>query len=116
MARRRLACPGQGRGGGPARPDTPLAAGKGRRQVGQPPGIAAAIAHSGDIIDNSDPNDLGPGPHHGWTRLLLLLTLILVVTAFVILIRGVAASVEQRRLRRQLPPRPGPGGHALEAT
>ena len=77
--------------------------------------IAVAIAHSGDIIDNSDPNGLGPGPHHGWTRLLLLLVLILVVTAFVTLIRGVAASVEQRRSRRQLPPRPGPDGHTLEA-
>ncbi len=75
--------------------------------------IAAAIAHSGNIIDNSDPN--GPGPHHGWTRLLLLLTLTVVVTALVILIRGAAASVEQRRSRRQLPPRPGPVGHALEA-
>jgi len=77
--------------------------------------IAAAVAHSGNIIDNSVPNGPGPGPHHGWTRLLLLLTLIVVVTALVILIRGVAASVEQRRSRRQLPPRPGPGGHALEA-
>ena len=63
--------------------------------------IAAAVAHSGNIIDNSVPN--GPGPHHGWTRLLLLLTLTVVVTALVILIRGVAASVEQRRSRRQLP-------------
>jgi hypothetical protein len=27
---------------------------------------------------------------------------------------GVAASVGQRRSRRQLPPRPGPGGHALD--
>ena len=77
--------------------------------------IAAAVAHSGNIIDNSVPNGPGPGPHHGWTRLLLLLTLTVVVTALVILIRGVAASVEQRRSRRQLPPRPGPGGHALEA-
>ena len=77
--------------------------------------IAAAVAHSGNIIDNSDPNGLGPGPHHGWTRLLLLLTLTVVVTALVILIRGVAASVEQRRSRRHLPPPPGPGGPAAEA-
>jgi len=62
--------------------------------------IAAAVAHSGNIIDNSVPNGPGPGPHHGWTRLLLLLTLTVVVTALVILIRGVAASVEQRRSRR----------------
>jgi uncharacterized protein DUF1707 len=82
--------------------------------------IAAVTAQSGNIIDNSDANGPGPmtGPaaYHGWTRVLLLLTLTLVVTALVILIRGVAASVEQRRSRRQLPPRPGPGGHALVAT
>lgn len=77
--------------------------------------VAFAIAYSGNMIDNSDPNGYGPGPHHGWTRLLLLLTLILLLTAGVILVRGVAASVEQRRSRRQLPPRPGPGGHALDA-
>ncbi len=77
--------------------------------------IAATIAISGNMIDNSDPNGPGPGPHHGWTRLLLLLTLTLVVTAFGILANGVATSVEQRRSRRQVPPRPGPGGHALEA-
>ena len=76
--------------------------------------IAAAVAHSGNIIDNSVPNGLGPGPHHGWTRLLLLLTLAVVVTALVILIRGVTASVEQRRSRRQLPPQPEQGGQAPE--
>lgn len=75
--------------------------------------IAFAIAYSGNIIDNSDPNGYGPGPHHGWTRLLLLLSLALVVTAVVVLGRGVAASVEQRRSRR-LPPRPGQGGQAPE--
>ncbi len=77
--------------------------------------IAVALAHSGNIIDNSVPNGPGVGPYHGWTRLLLLLTLTLVVTALVILGRGVAASVEQRSSRKQLPPRPGPGGSALDA-
>ncbi len=67
--------------------------------------IAFALAYSGNIIDNSDPNGLGPGPHHGWTRLLLLLTLILMVTALAVLGQGVAASVEQRRSRKQLPHR-----------
>jgi hypothetical protein len=47
---------------------------------------------------------------------LLLLTLTIVVTALVILGRGVAASVKQRRSRKQLPPRPAPGGPALAAA
>jgi Domain of unknown function (DUF1707) len=78
-------------------------------------GIAAVIAISGNMIDNADPNGYGPGPHHGWTRLMLLLTFALLITALVILIRGVAASVEQRRSRKQLPPPPGPASQVLEA-
>jgi len=74
--------------------------------------IAAAVAHSGGIIANGD-YGAAAGSHHDWTRVLLLLALVLVVTALVILGRGVAASVEQRRSRQQLPPRPWPGGHAL---
>ena len=59
--------------------------------------IAAAVAHSGDLIDNADPNGTGPGPHHEWTRLLFVLTLILIVTAFVIVGRAVAAWLERQR-------------------
>jgi Domain of unknown function (DUF1707) len=77
--------------------------------------FAAVLAISGNMIDNSDLNGYGPGPHHGWTRLLLFLSLALMVTAFGILVNGVATLVNQRRSRRQLPPRPGPGGRALEA-
>jgi hypothetical protein len=46
----------------------------------------------------------------------ILLALALAVTALVILGRGVAASVERRRSRKQLPPRPGLGGRALAAA
>ena len=62
--------------------------------------IAFALAYSGNIIDNSDPNGIGPGPHHGWTRFLLFLILVLMVTSLFILVRGVAATVEQRRSRK----------------
>src|SRR6516165_7793153 len=37
-----------------------------------------------------------------------------VFAALFIVIYGVATAVEQRRSRRQLPPRPGAGGHALD--
>ena len=77
--------------------------------------LAAVLAISGSMIDDSDPNGYGPGPHHGWTRVLLFLVLGLMITAFGILMNGVATSLEQRRSRRQLPPRPGRGGRTLEA-
>ena len=70
--------------------------------------IAAVLAFSGNMIDDSDPSGSGPGPHHGWTRFLFFLILCLMVTALGILANGLVASVEQRRARRQLPPRPGP--------
>jgi hypothetical protein len=37
-----------------------------------------------------------------------------VFAALFFVIYGVAAAVGQRRCRRQLPPRPGAGGHALD--
>ena len=43
-----------------------------------------------------------------------LVALTAVFAALFIVIYGVATSLEQRRSRRQLPPRPGPGGHALD--
>jgi Domain of unknown function (DUF1707) len=61
-----------------------------------------------------DPHGLG-NPYHPWSGLCALVALGLVLTALGIFATGVATSVEQRRSRRQLPPRPGPGGHAMEA-
>jgi hypothetical protein len=43
-----------------------------------------------------------------------LVALTAVFAALFIVIYGVGTAVEQRRSRRQLPPRPGAGGHALE--
>ena len=77
--------------------------------------IAAAFVQSGNIISNGD---YGPATasYQSWIRVFNALALALVVTALVILGRGVAASVKQRRSRKQLPPRPAPGGHALAAA
>jgi len=77
--------------------------------------IAAAVAQSGNIIANGD-YGAATGSYHDWIRVLNVLALALVVTALVVLGRGVAASVAQRRSRKQLPPRPRPGGHALAAA
>ncbi len=44
-----------------------------------------------------------------------LVALTAVFAALFIVIYGVGTSVEQRRSRGQLPPRPGPGGHALDS-
>jgi hypothetical protein len=71
--------------------------------------IAAAAVRAIDLAD--------PGPIPGvipkyWGTLFVLIALVAVVAALGILKIGVAASLEQRRSRRQLPPRPGPYGHA----
>jgi len=58
-----------------------------------------------------DPHGLG-NPYHPWSSLCRLVAFAAVVAALCILGRGVAASSKQRSSRGQLPPRPGPGGHA----
>ena len=52
----------------------------------------------------------GPDPQAPWIGGLLLLVIFSVATALSALGIGAVVSVEQRRSRRQLPPRPGPGG------
>jgi hypothetical protein len=61
-----------------------------------------------------DPGDPGPYPDHSWALPMVLLATIAVVAAPCILGHGVVTSWKLRRSRGQLPPRPGPGGHALE--
>jgi Domain of unknown function (DUF1707) len=56
----------------------------------------------------------GPSPYHSLVKGLFLLALVAVMTALLAVGLGVATSTEQRRSRRQLPPRSGPGGQALD--
>ena len=99
---------------GPARPPTPArrwpfvkaAAGSGGCLV-----IAAAAFWGATIVDPGPP---APSPDHYWAPLMLLIVLAAVLAALGILANGVVTSWEQRRSRRRLPPRPGPGGHALD--
>ena len=71
--------------------------------------IAAAAVRAAFIFDPGPP---GPTPYHSWAPLMLFLAFMAVLAALGFVGYGVVTSVEQRRSRRQLPPRPGPGGHA----
>src|SRR5215469_1387996 len=73
--------------------------------------IAAAAVRVGAIFD---PNGPGPNPYHSWAKPFLFLALAAVITGIGFLADGVGTSLEQRSARRQLPPRPGHGGRALE--
>ncbi len=99
---------------GPARPPAPA-----RRRP-----LARAAAQSGSCLVIAaaaiwaaflaDPGGSGPNPYHSWAPRMLLLAYLAVVVALGFLWYGVGTAREQRRSRRQLPPRPGPGGHARE--
>ena len=102
----------------PAGPTRPPAAAR-RRPLARAAGqsgicliIAAAAVRVGALFDPDGP---GPNPHHSWAKPFLLIAIIAFLAALGFLGNGLAASVEQRHSRRQLPPGPGPGGHALGA-
>jgi hypothetical protein len=65
-------------------------------------------------VGHFDPGGLGPNPHHSWAVPFFFLGLAATVAAPGILAAGVVAWVNQRRSRRRLPPRPGPGAHVLD--
>ena len=73
--------------------------------------VAAAAMLIGAHIAESSP---GPSANHPLVEALVLLALIAAMTSLLTMGLGVVASIEQRRSRRQLPPRPGPGGQALD--
>jgi hypothetical protein len=70
--------------------------------------IAAAAIWAASILDPGPP---GPTPYHSWAKPFLLLAVCAIFVALGILVYGVATTLEQRRSRRPLPHRPGPGGH-----
>ena len=70
----------------------------------------AAVLFAANVLD---PDGLG-NPYHPWSSLCAVAALFAVAAAVGFLGNGVATSAEQRRSRGQLPPRPGPAGHALE--
>jgi len=80
--------------------------------------IAAAATWVLTFLVSADGHYHGiPGanaPYESWAPFALFLAIAAVVTALCILVDGVGTAVEQRRSRRQLPPRPGPGGDALD--
>jgi Domain of unknown function (DUF1707) len=71
---------------------------------------AAAILIGGHIAEAGS----GPSPHHSLVGALFLLALCAVMTALLTVGLGVVTSIEQRRSRRRLPPRSGPGGRTLD--
>jgi hypothetical protein len=64
--------------------------------------LAFVAAYSGNLIDNAWQGQ-GPGPNHGWTRLLLLLAFTAVITAFTVMGHAVATTLEERNSRRRRP-------------
>jgi len=98
---------------GPPRPSAPVrrrplaraAAGSGSCLV-----IAAAALRVIGFLDHPP----SPSPYRSWGQLCILVAVVAVGAALFILAHGAGTSIEQRRSRRQLPPRPEPGGHALE--
>jgi hypothetical protein len=73
--------------------------------------IAYGALRLGNVFD---PGGLGPNPYHSLAPLMHMVVFLAVPAALGFLVIGVAASIKQRRSRRQLPPPARPGGHALD--
>jgi Domain of unknown function (DUF1707) len=101
-----------------ARPERPLAPGRRRplaRAAAKSGGCLVIAVAAVRVVPIADPGN-SPGAIPGfWAPVCLLVALVAVVAALIILVLGVEASLAQRRSRRQLPPRPGSGGQALDA-
>ena len=97
---------------GPASPAAPAV----RRPLAKAAAISGVClvfaAAAVEIGAHIDPNVPGPNSHHAWVAACFSLALGAVIIAAFTVCLGVAVAVEQRRSRRQLPPRSGraPGG------
>ena len=110
---------------GTGRPSAPEAGGAARRPApARSRPLAKGSAVSGGLLvfafglilfaaNVLDPHGLG-NPYHPWSSLCAVVAIFATIAAMMIFAHGVGTSVEQRRSRRQLPPRPGRGGQALE--
>lgn len=99
---------------GAARPPAPAVArplAKAAAMSGACLAVAAAAMLTGVRLAESSP---GPGGNHPLAQWLFLLGFVAVIALMLSVGHGVSASCEQRRSRRQLPPRPGPDGQSLD--
>jgi len=78
-------------------------------------GVCLVIAAAAMTIGaHFDPGGSVPNPHHSWAAACFSLALGAAIIAAFTVCLGVAVAIEQRRARRQLPPRAGPGGPTLQ--
>ena len=97
----------------PARPSPPARRRPLVRAAAGSGGCLVIAAAAMKIHAQLDPGAT-PAPHDSWAKYFFLIAVAAVLTALGILVHGVGTFVENRRSRRQLPPRPGPGGHVLD--
>ena len=106
--------PGEPAAAGPAGPSAPA---RRRPLVRAAAGVGGCLViafAASQVAQRADPGNT-PGTLPGSLALpSFLVANAAVFAALFFVIYGVAAAVGQRRSRRQLPPRPGAGGHALE--
>jgi hypothetical protein len=98
----------------PARPSAPARRRPLARAAAWSGGCLVIAAAATKIAFQLDPEPGPPAPYGSWAKYFLLIALAAVFIAMGILVHGVSTSLEQRRSRKQLPPRPGSGGHALD--
>ena len=102
---------GGARAGSPARPGGPPASGQGGRRIGRVPGHRGRRHRDRRPHRSERPRPQSPS---AWVAACFSLALGAVIIAAFTVFLGVAVAIEQRRSRRQPPPRSGPGGRTLD--